>query len=115
MKLAKNRPTPREPVTGPNLGNPPGPATLVVGAGGLLGTSLTRVLRERRDGGERGDGTVLTSTVGWTSAHEQSDLADGLGVTVNQMAAMALVPICQAHLAGRYGADPSRLATVLDA
>jgi hypothetical protein len=46
---------------------------------------------------------------GW----EWPDLADFLGVTVDQLAAMALVPTCQAHLAERYGADPSKLATVL--
>jgi hypothetical protein len=36
-------------------------------------------------------------------------------VTTDRLAAMALVPICQGHLAERYGADPVRLAAVLDA
>jgi hypothetical protein len=44
---------------------------------------------------------------------ERADLADWLGVTVDQLAAMALVPTCQAHLAERYGADPTRLVEVL--
>ena len=43
-----------------------------------------------------------------------TNLASWLGVTVAQLAAMALVPVCQAHEAGRYGADPARLAAVLD-
>jgi hypothetical protein len=47
---------------------------------------------------------------GW----ERADLADFLGVTTDQLAAMALVSRCQAHLAERYGADAGRLAAVLD-
>jgi hypothetical protein len=41
--------------------------------------------------------------------------ASWLGVTTDQLAAMALVPTCQAHEAGRYGADPDRLDAVLSA
>lgn len=48
---------------------------------------------------------------GW----ERRDLADWLGVTADQLAAMALVPACQGHLAERYGASAERLAAVLDA
>lgn len=49
------------------------------------------------------------SRKGWA----RSDLACHLGVTLNTLAAMALVPTCQAHLADRFGADPARLAAVL--
>ena len=47
---------------------------------------------------------------GW----ERSDLACFVGIATDQLAAMALVPTCQAHEAGKYGADPARLAAVLD-
>lgn len=46
---------------------------------------------------------------GW----ERSDLASWLGVTTDQLAAMALIARLDGHLATRYGADADRLAAVL--
>lgn len=46
---------------------------------------------------------------GW----ERSDLASRLGVTIDQLAAMALAERTEAGLARRYGADAERLAAVL--
>jgi hypothetical protein len=74
-----------------------------------------RMMRQAAIGAELDPEFVGHAFAAWCKRRgwERSDLADYLGVTVNQLAAMALVPICQGHLAERYGADPGRLAEVL--
>jgi hypothetical protein len=75
-----------------------------------------RHLRQAALIAERNPDLLGHALAAWCRARgwERADLADFLGVTVDQLAAMALVPTCQAHLAERYGADASKLATVLD-
>lgn len=52
--------------------HPPGAATLVVGAGGLLGSKLTAALRKRAGG------PVITQRISWATTDASADLARAL-------------------------------------
>ena len=60
------------PVTSERTVRPPTSASLVVGAGGLLGSALTDALRAA------GTTAVLTSSVGWTTGHAGADLDNAI-------------------------------------
>jgi hypothetical protein len=96
----------------------------------------TRLLRQEAIAAERDRERVGWAFAAWCAARgwERSDLAEYLGVTVDQLAAMALerlpkqewqrtnghlewvtVGVPRSVLAERYGADAKRLAAVLSA
>lgn len=74
-----------------------------------------RLLRTEAIAAEQDPALVGHAFAAWCASRgwERSDLASWLGVTVDQLAAMALEPRRAGRLAERFGADARRLGAVL--